>query len=64
MPRKTQRTYTKEELVLFAQYRTNREPFRPGSCSNGERCWVRLGPPGINQTGSCLQCGRMPRRKP
>ena len=58
------RTWTPEALALFALYRDRREPHRPLTCDDGERCWVRDGPPSMSRRGPashCAGCGGRPR---
>jgi hypothetical protein len=63
-----QRAYTADELALFARYQPAREQHQPRECSRGERCWVKLGPPGYYRGSSkgaassyCLECRSHPR---
>lgn len=58
------KSYTDEDLALFAAYRGHREALRPAQCNYCPLCWVVLGPPAINSNpGHCLGCGGSPRSK-
>lgn len=45
--------------ALFAAYEPARAQVRPPECNNGEKCWVRFGPPCYRRIGgsdSCVGC--------
>lgn len=52
------RTYTADELALFARYQPVRERVRPGDCVGGPECWVMVGPPSARGGGKifCTKC--------
>jgi hypothetical protein len=60
----SRRQWSPEALALFAEYRDRREPHRPLTCDDGERCWVRDGPPSMGggyTRQNCVGCGGPPR---
>lgn len=60
-------TYTPQQLAMFATFTSSREACRPAEChyptAEGERCWVREGPPGIDGLGHCVGCHGTPRER-
>jgi hypothetical protein len=53
---KFDRDYSTAEHALFAQYQDAREPLRPPECADGDRCWVRFGPPCYRKNGPGGRC--------
>lgn len=47
--------YTEEQLAFFATFAEKRAPFAAAQCNNGERCWVKHGPPCLHFYGR-LRC--------
>jgi hypothetical protein len=49
-----------ERIALFAKYQSTRTSLKPVECDDGERCWVRDGPPAMrshNGSNNCIGCG-------
>lgn len=57
------RTYSQDEIALFAQYRSARAECQPRGCLGGPTCWVELGPPACDGIG-CKKCHCMPLARP
>jgi hypothetical protein len=60
-----QRERSECELKLYAQYTPHREQARPRRCNQGGEgglrpCWVRDGPPSIDNHTLCLGCSDSP----
>ena len=45
-----------EQSALFAKYQSTRASLKPVECDDGERCWVREGPP-ARSCNNCIGCG-------
>jgi len=47
---------------MFARDVERRATCRPHACTQGERCWVALGPPGLRNEGypRCVECDGAP----
>ncbi len=50
------RSYTAEELALFAEYVGRRRACQPAECVGGAECWVEKGPPMYSMTASLGRC--------
>lgn len=50
------KTYADAERALYAQYIGKRESIKPDRCCMAGRCWVVLGPPGLNTDGGYSKC--------
>ncbi len=62
---KFNRTYSSEELALFARYVEQRSACQPAQCTRLGRCWVLDGPPSLggpktNTLKSCIGCHGTP----
>lgn len=56
------RQYPAADLEFFATYREARQRFTPTQCNEGEVCWVRDGPPSMDNAGRirCIGCDGPP----
>lgn len=56
------RQYPAAELEFFATYREARQRVKPTQCDQGVVCWVRDGPPSMDNPGRirCIGCGGPP----
>jgi hypothetical protein len=59
-PRAADRTYTEDQLEVFAEWRWQRQLAAPRKCNHSDPCWVELGPPAMRGKSVCQGCNGMP----